>query len=313
MVCAGDTYIMDLPARLYLAHRLRAGHLPLWYPYDGLGVPLVGSLVFGVFHPFTLLYLVTSVGTALATSQVLLAGLAVLGALVLGRRLGLGRTGAAVAALGFGVGGPFVSALVHIQFATGISGLPWFLVGVHLALGRRVAPGIVLAATAFALAILGGDLQAAYLYGVIGAGFSFAVPSAPSLSRRTARLAAVAGLGIGLAAVQLLPTLRLAPTVYRAHGVAYDVATRWSAHPLRLPGLLLGDLLRVTPVGGRTLQNLMGVQATPWLPTLYLGATLGLGVVWALALGTGTRRLRLGLATLAGLLVLVAMGRYGGI
>lgn len=313
VVYAGDTFTMDLPARQYLAARLHAGQLPLWYPYDGLGVPMIGSMVFGVFHPFTLLYLVMSVGGALAVSQVLLAGLAVAGAYLLARRLGIGLAGAAVVGLAYGLGGPFVSTLKHVQFATGIAGFPWFLIGVHLSLKGRARAGIALASAFYALAILGGDLQAAYLYGVVAIGFTFMVPGAPPVRIRAALLAGVACLGTALAAVQLLPTARIAPIVYRAHGVAWKLAARWSVHPLRLPALVLGDLLRTTPGKPLSLQLLFGVTRGPWLYTVYLGGLVGLGAVWAIALRAGPRRLRVGLAVTAAILVLLAVGRYGGL
>src|SRR4030095_4087755 len=51
-----DAFQLFLPLKQYIIDRLSEGELPQWFPYEGLGRPLISLTVMGVFHPFTLLY-----------------------------------------------------------------------------------------------------------------------------------------------------------------------------------------------------------------------------------------------------------------
>lgn len=315
VVFAQDTWVLHLPARAYLANRLRHGQLPLWYPYDGLGAPFVQSTVLGVFHPLTLLVLVLRPLEALTVSLLVFVALATAATFLLARRLRADLPGAAVAGLAFGLGGPLVSSLVNIPFTGGIAGLPVLVLGAVLLAtepGRRT--GVVLVALAVANAVLIGDLEAAYLYGVLGLPVALALRRDLGAGRVIARLAGAGALGLSLSAVQLLPSLSIVGAVARGHAVPWADAARWSVHPLRLPGLFLGDLLRFHVTGpGPNLMPLFGVRGSPWLFSLHLGGLTGLGALWAFGLGAGRRRVRWLLALLATAVLLAALGRYGGL
>ena len=50
------------PARWFLRASLLAGQLPLWNPYQGLGFPVLGNPLYGVFYPPNWLLLLASPG-----------------------------------------------------------------------------------------------------------------------------------------------------------------------------------------------------------------------------------------------------------
>jgi hypothetical protein len=62
-----DAFQLFLPLKQYIFDRLSQGELPLWFPYEGLGRPLISLTVMGVFHPFTLLYWLTPADAYLVT------------------------------------------------------------------------------------------------------------------------------------------------------------------------------------------------------------------------------------------------------
>src|SRR5690242_19977718 len=56
-----DAFHFYLPIKQHVVERLSTGELPQWFPYEGLGRPLLANAVAGIFHPFTLLYLILPV------------------------------------------------------------------------------------------------------------------------------------------------------------------------------------------------------------------------------------------------------------
>src|SRR5260370_7581020 len=50
-----DHLVTNIPLRHYVRERLLNRELPQWYPYESLGVPVIGQIALGTFHPFTLL------------------------------------------------------------------------------------------------------------------------------------------------------------------------------------------------------------------------------------------------------------------
>src|SRR6185436_1767518 len=52
-----DAIGLFAPVKQYMAERLLQGELPQWFPYEGLGRSFIATPVTGVFHFFSLLYL----------------------------------------------------------------------------------------------------------------------------------------------------------------------------------------------------------------------------------------------------------------
>src|SRR5690348_9143586 len=59
-----DMFRVYLPVKHYWAQRVLHGQFPDWYPFDGLGQPLVGMMVSGALHPLNVLYLLFPLATA---------------------------------------------------------------------------------------------------------------------------------------------------------------------------------------------------------------------------------------------------------
>lgn len=242
----GDVFTYFYPYWAEATRAFRAGRLPLWNPYLFLGAPFLANSQVGVFYPLNWpLWLLWPAHRSVHLTIVLHLCLAALNAYVWARvALRLGRTGAWTVGALFALGGYLGAQVEHVNQLQGLAWLPLILVlwdrmrGVAAFFGLVLVIGLVFLAghaqTAFislvGLAIYG--LAPALWQGLRGRGWG---PAA----RRVAYLAAAAGLGTALAAVQLLPTWELSRLSVRAGGLPFNERVSFSLSPLYLPRSLL--------------------------------------------------------------------------
>ena len=308
-----DAVRFFLPLKQYMAERLLAGELPQWFPYEGLGRSFLGSTVTGVFHPFTLLYLVFPAPAAYRLSTLCACVLAAVGGYALGRQWQYARAGALAAGLVFALSGYVASLTENIVYLYSVCLLPLFCAALEQALRRRAA-WIVAPACLWATVWLNGDAQTGYYYG--GVALLWGVARRGDAPWRTAlRLLSVAGLAGLLAGVQLAVSVAEFLESARAQGELFQAETMgWSTHPLRLLTMAAGPVgsdETVVPVAHYFFGSAPagGSPVGYWAESLYLG----LPVLGLAALGAWVRRdLRL-VVLLGGLAMLLALGRYGGL
>jgi hypothetical protein len=285
------------------------GSWPLWNPRLGFGAPLLADASFQIAYPPTWLVLVLSPAAyfkLFAAGHCLLAGL---GALLLGRRLGLWPLAASVGGAAYALSGPLLSAVSLFHHYAGAAWMPWVLAAL-VSLLRRPGPatalGLGLAAGAQLLAGSGDLCLATGMLGVAGAAWYLvaARPSAPALKRVALAGALAACLAGALGALQWLPTARQAALGSRpGQG---EAATYWSLHPLSLVDLAVPRLVSDAPLG-RGAQRALFESRSPLLAGLYLGVTtLVLGI---LGLAGGGRGARLSAAA-AAFFLLASLGRH---
>ncbi|MFI5120696.1 MAG: hypothetical protein ACHQM4_09795, partial [Thermoanaerobaculia bacterium] len=232
-----DAGFFFVPWRLVLARFLRSGEAPLWNEWMSAGRAFAADPNAAVFWPLSPLLVVLS-PTALALANVFLALLVFLFAL---RRLGLSTVASGAGTLVLLFSGVFQSLPVYAT--TCAAALPLALALVEaprLAAGdttvRRRARG--LAALAFGLSALGGEPAvtlmgaAAFVAVAIGAGKG-------SRTRATAAALLSLVLGVGLAAVQILPAALEVARSARGAGMRPEHgALFWSVRPARVLTLL---------------------------------------------------------------------------
>lgn len=217
-----DQGVFFYPVHRWVAASWLAADPPLWNPWIFAGVPALGNPQCGVLDPQVLLHaLLLGLGgealfdrgfAFLAVGRLALAGL---GAYLLARRLGLARAGAALAAATFAGSGFCVLWLGASPMHVGPF-LPWVLLGLETIAGRdvrgRSAPrgrGVLLAALALSLAILGGHPETSFFVGAAGGAWALALLLE---DRRTGLLALGAlAAGTALSGVVLLPFLEYLP------------------------------------------------------------------------------------------------------
>ncbi len=309
-----DAFQLFLPLKQYIIDRLSTGELPQWFPYEGLGRPLIALTVMGIFHPFTALYWLLPVHDAYRLSTLLSYLLGVSGAFLLARVLGVSRLGAALGSVGFSCSGYLMSMTENLLYLYSLCALPLFLFALEKLLTTQRLIWVGSSALIWASVILHGDIQTAYYYGFVS--LIWVTIRATSARRDgLVRLTAVAGLTVLVAAIQLAPAWVGYQHSDRADPAAFHAeAIHWSTHPLRLL------TLAVSPIGDsgqgdRIAQALFHTHelgrgpSGVWAESLYIGPVLlGLGVA-----GCWRRRDMLVFGVIGATGVILAMGSYGGL
>jgi hypothetical protein len=220
------------PWRHFAVESLRQGTIPLWNPYAFCGTPFVANLQSAVFYPPNLLFLLMPVGLGFTATVVLhcaLAGIFMFGLL---RTLGLARGASLVGAVAFMFNGALVAWAEYPALGLWVMvWLPLILLLLERAIARRSIVAAAGAGCAVGAQFLGGHYQySAYVL----LGFAIFVVWRVICSRqrcfRVIGYAALAlALGVGIAAVQLLPAVELAMRSQRP-SLSYADALR-SAFP----------------------------------------------------------------------------------
>jgi hypothetical protein len=211
------------PVLLWGGREIRGGRLPLWVPHAFAGAPFLANPQTALFFPLTWLAWLLPAAAALtlvATLKLVAAGLATYWFLRSGLRVGVAA--ALVGALGFEFSTTLVG-WVGWAFGSTLIGLPLLFA----TLERVRTPGtprwIAALAVAVALTVLAGYPQGA-LHALLAAG-AWAIARARGADRAfLGRALAGAVLGLGLAAVQVVPFLE-----YAGESAVLAYRTQWMA------------------------------------------------------------------------------------
>jgi hypothetical protein len=314
------------PARAFLRETLAAGEFPAWNPYQGLGFPVFGDPLYGVFYPPNWLFLLVRPGwvaSMLNWQCFLHLAWGAAGVCWLARRLGASAKANIVAGLAWALSG-YTTA----QWTSGLllfagAWVPWAAAGHvvlvdRLAAGRNWRRGVVLASLPSIFAVLLGEVFLA----MIGAGFGLVFAYLVSgVERRAdsnlprarlswvARSALAVMLAFGVGGIVIVPARMLLGASERATALPRDLAEACSLHPMRVAEFVapqaMGDAYGEFPAA-----SVVGEARLDGLPLSY-SVYMGTAVV-ALALAAFGRRRRIATAvgTLAGFALLLALGKY---
>jgi hypothetical protein len=304
-----DNLITYVALVKYMHERLRAGQLPQWFPYESLGVPFIGQIATGLFHPATWLLLPLPVTVALKWNLLLAYLAAAAGAYRFTRYLGSSRLAALHAAAAYGFGGYLLGVSSVIFYLMGTATLPWLAWAAHRLARQRRGKDLVLFALLWALVFYSADVQA-FLWCALLAPLALFIEQARP---KVALLFVAAGaLTTLLCCAEYLPALVVSADSVRVQGsAAASLGSHWALHPWWLPGMWIPGFLpdevrfRIT---GEVFHDGSAVFAT----TIFAG-----GCVLALAgLGLsleGRRRTTLSYLVLALLGVWLALGSHAGL
>lgn len=250
-----DAFAYFYPLYEYSADRLLEGQLPLWNPYLFLGAPFLANPQAGVFYPVHRLLASLPAPSLVSATLVLHYALAAAGMYLLVRLgLGRGRWAAIAAAAVYAMSGLLGAQVEHVNQVEALAWLPVQVLLLELGAVREGVPArrrrpLALAAAAItALQLFIGHTQAVYIahatlliYGALRP--IWAVEDRSTLVRAWGRslafVAAMTVIGVGVAAVQLLPTLELIGLSVRSGGLDYRQAASFSFGPREwLLGLL---------------------------------------------------------------------------
>ncbi len=252
----GDMILENYPWKLILEQAFRQRELPLWNPYEMVGLPYLATGQTSVLYPFTLLFLLLgplrAYGWYTALHQLLAASLTYL----LLRRLGAGRFGAMIAGVSFAFCFFLTVSYIWPMVLGAAVWLPlalWSLTGIAQKLekgnvGTALAVDLPIGALAIALGVLGGHLEITF-YATFVAGLYALYLAARFLGHRRAdasgRFVVIAGLVIGLGvligAVQLAPFLSVLQSNNRQGETTYQQVVSYALPHRQALSFLMPD------------------------------------------------------------------------
>ncbi|MGL6193875.1 MAG: hypothetical protein ACRC2T_03530, partial [Thermoguttaceae bacterium] len=167
------------PLFKYIQEEWNAGRIPLWMPYENLGQPLIGNPASSIFYPGKLVFFLSAIFPISFTFTyhlyaVLHVFLAACTMYRLARYFSVSKEAATLAGITYAFGGVVLYQHLNIIFLVGAAWLPE---SIRLAFRikeesyKKATPEIrvnqILLGTVLALMLLGGDVQCAYLSGII--------------------------------------------------------------------------------------------------------------------------------------------------
>lgn len=309
-----DQYIAGYGFRLFGAEMFRqTGHIPEWNPYLFGGLPYIAAMHGDIFYPTAWLRWIMPVDTAMNLgffSHIVLAGVTMYAFL---RGLRVSWTGALVGGLAYELTG-IVASLVHPGhdgklFVSALT--PLMLLALLRAIRHGRLGGYGALAILVGLAMLSPQYQMAYYALVASAIWTlylvFFDPDRPATTRWPVALglaAGAVGLGLAIAAIQILPFLAYIPYSPRGVGgpsTGWDYATSFAMPPLEIVTTIL-------PQFNGVLENYWGTNFFK-SHTEYLGAIVVTLAVLGVA-DPGRRRLVRGLGVIAILFLLISFGGH---
>ncbi|HSF41502.1 MAG TPA: hypothetical protein VLT87_17010 [Thermoanaerobaculia bacterium] len=302
-----DIPLFHLPLRTAFRWLVELG-VPGWNPWLHGGQPVLSNPSYAAFYPPSWLVFLVAPHYALSLLVLLHAGIGLAGAWALARRLGCGRGGAALAAVGYAGCGALLSLLSAFTLFSSMAWFPWVLFFGDAALfdrGPWLRPALW-AGFALALQLLNGEPSTVVMSGL----GLLALAAARLRPAAVARVAVPCAVGLALAAVQLLPTLGRLADSPRSGGLSAEQATVWSSPPARLVEIafprFFGDPARAQEgfYFGWNLHD----RDYPYVASLYPGLLLAVLGLAAILKWPVPRRGAWALAALAG--AFLALGRH---
>lgn len=257
-----DLILQNYAWKQLIVQAIQSRQLPLWNPYILSGLPFLAAGQHSALYPLSAIYYVIPLVKAygwFTVAQLLLAGVFMY---LFCRTIGMRRIGGIVAAIAFTFSGFMTVSVVHPMIIAAASWLPLLLTVIErlihtqepLLRNERPAPvsylpWIALGALALGLQFLAGHVEIAY-YVLLVSGF-YALCRLAVLWYRTRNSAQVGKLalgliilvvlGIGLAAIQVVPLFEVVTQNFRQESATYKQVVGWAYPWRRLIAFLVPD------------------------------------------------------------------------
>jgi len=246
-----DLILQNYPWKRFLTTALAMRELPLWDPYIFAGHPFLANGQHAGLYPLTWIFFVLPLPRAFGVFITLQLGLAGISMYIFGRTIGANRLGAFLAGMTFQFSGFLIVSVVHPMIVAAASWLPLLLTLVDLTirrarflrLERAMLPWTLLGAMGLGLHILAGHAEVTYFTLLVMGMFSAwrLAHTALTRPRTTWRtevfspalgLLLMAGLGVALGAIQLIPLYEVVQGSFRQGAVTLSDVLGW-AYPKR--------------------------------------------------------------------------------
>jgi uncharacterized membrane protein YfhO len=247
----GDLLSSFYMFRALMGRSIASRELPLWNPYILTGAPFLGHSQSALFYPPHVIYYILPLPLAWSIALMMRLILAGFFMALFIRALGATRNGAILSGLVFSTCGVITTWQGYSRGDTSIW-LPLVCYAIVMLRNQPSRKSVAFAAVVFAMPVFAGHPETMVHIGLVGVSLALFLlampPLGPDHAGRARALGAVVAAGvlaIGLAGIQLLPTiefLREMPDRFQM---------TWGSHsPSQILGLVSRDLLRSPNSGG---------------------------------------------------------------
>jgi hypothetical protein len=240
-----DAADLHYPFQKYWSDHVRSASLPAWTPYVFAGYPFMAYPETAAWYPPHWPFFLAGITPRMIQAELALnAFLACLGAFLLISRLVESRAAAVLGGLCYGLSGFFAGHASHVGIFAAAACFPWLLLAFRRALDGTAVLYTALGGLVGAAMILAGYFQTS-MYAFLALGL-YALADLYRAPRRWFRIVSiVAGMlamAIVVAAIQIVPTLELVQTTFRAKS-DYSRTTEGVLELRALPTLVAPDWL----------------------------------------------------------------------
>src|SRR5207253_3069723 len=202
----GDLVTFFYPARDFAARWIKAGVMPLWNPLLISGEPFLATAQSSMFYPPNVLYYLLPVPLAWTAGIILRMFLAALFCAIFVRSIGGSKTGSIFSGVVFASSG-FLTAWQGQPMGDGAIWLPFVCYTVQRLHADPSRVSMAFAAIGFAMPVLAGHPEVAAHVTLTGTALALTLCSQRLPRSFIAHFMLAGMLAIGLASVQMIPTL----------------------------------------------------------------------------------------------------------
>jgi len=285
----GDTTAYHVPMKRVVRDMTFAGGFPEWNPRDHAGQPLAANPAYELWYPPQWLIYLPDFLWGFQFHILIHIVIAAIGMYALLRSLDLGEIAAALGALTFALGGPYLSLLLRLPFLFSMTWMPLILLFARRTILRPNRRDFAITAMLVGMQALIGEpvtfLQTGLLVGAYAIHRGFQAP-ARERARTVVRVLSIAGLalaaGVLMATVQLIPGLDHGRDSVRSEGFQWPVASSWSTPSSRLFEVAYPRVYRafVGVDGNQAIHTMYPFRIEPFISDVYVGA---LAIILAVA------------------------------
>lgn len=206
---ADDVFRQLYPFKIFAMSLIKSLEPPLWNPYNGAGMPLLATMHVGFLNPFNVLFLFLSNQLAWAFQVIIQPLLIGIFLYFYTRQIGIKHNGALFASISFMLSGFVITRAIYSDYDFAVAGFILLLFALESFIQSN-SKKILLAPFAIFLIITATQPQIIiYLLGFSILYFLIRLKRESRTIRTFLFVFGLFGLGVGLTAAQLIPTLEL--------------------------------------------------------------------------------------------------------
>jgi hypothetical protein len=127
-----DNFLINVPAKIFLASEIKSGRFPFWNPNILSGTPYLADINLGALYPFNLLYILFPPFSALTINIIIHILLLTYGTYLTIRSFGVSKYSAIVSGIIFGFSGTAMVYIDNTSMLQAVTWLPWSMYFINI-------------------------------------------------------------------------------------------------------------------------------------------------------------------------------------